>query len=78
MKPDMNWENYGSLWNIDHIIPISSFDLTNVDEQYNAFNWKNTWALYSNVNCSKKDNINEELINTHNAILNSYIKHMNG
>lgn len=24
-RDNMNWENYGKLWNIDHIMPVSSF-----------------------------------------------------
>ena len=24
--PEMNWQNYGSYWHIDHIIPISAFN----------------------------------------------------
>jgi hypothetical protein len=47
----MTWENYGKLgrgWEIDHIIPVSSFDMTD-DEQFRACwaltNLRPMWAL---------------------------------
>ena len=30
---EMNWDNYGSYWSIDHIIPVCKFDLTIEDEK---------------------------------------------
>lgn len=27
MTPEMNWDNYGKLWVIDHIVPIRMFDI---------------------------------------------------
>lgn len=34
-KDGMNFDNYGKIWNIDHIKPIKTFDLTD-PEQYKA------------------------------------------
>lgn len=47
----MSWTNYGNSreqWNIDHIEPISAFDLSDPEQQYKAFNFKNCqpmWAI---------------------------------
>jgi len=60
---NMNWDNYGKYWNIDHVKPISTFNLLDVDEAKKAFNWKNTWAIKSSENFSKKNTvINEHFI----------------
>ena len=45
-KDDMNWKNHGKLWEIDHIIPISHFDLTDIEQAKKAFNYKNLQPLY--------------------------------
>jgi hypothetical protein len=37
----MNLRNYGSIWQFDHVIPLSSFDLTNEEELKKAMNWMN-------------------------------------
>jgi len=34
---NMSWGNYGDYWQIDHVIPCNSFDLTDPDEQNNVF-----------------------------------------
>jgi len=52
-KSDMNWENHGELWEIDHIIPIASFDLSSETEQKKAFNFKNLQPLYKIENRKK-------------------------
>jgi hypothetical protein len=52
-KPDMSWNNHGKVWEIDHILPCDSFDLTKEEEQHKCFNYKNTQPLYKSENRSK-------------------------
>ncbi len=41
----MTWNNYGTYWEIDHIIPINTFDLSIKEHCIEAFNYKNTRPL---------------------------------
>jgi hypothetical protein len=52
---NMTWENYGTYWEIDHIQPISSFDLTQEKEVKKCFNYKNTIPLSINENRKKRN-----------------------
>lgn len=58
--PEMNWDNQGSFWHIDHIVPVSAFNYDN----YNQLDFKRCWALENlrplekTENIRKKDKIN--------------------
>ena len=53
----MNWDNQGSEWEIDHIMPLSSFDLTNPEELRRANHWSNFQPLSLADNRSKGNTI---------------------
>jgi len=51
----MNWENYGSYWHIDHIIPCTAWDLSIEEDNKYCWNFRNLRPLESSENQSKKD-----------------------
>ena len=50
-------ENYGSVWQIDHCLPIASFHLLEENDMKKCFNWVNLRPMYSTENNSKKAEI---------------------
>ena len=52
-SPGMNRKNYGKFWNIDHIVPCSSFNLENNEELLKCFNYLNTQPLTIKANLKK-------------------------
>jgi len=70
-------ENRGKEWHIDHVIPLSRFNLDDVDQQLLAFNWRNTMPLSVKENLSKNNRINIEQIQQHQQHLLEYHKKNN-
>ncbi|MEM4725965.1 MAG: hypothetical protein QXG63_03420 [Nitrososphaerales archaeon] len=56
-KPGMTWDNYGD-WHIDHVVPLSSFDLSKEDQLRTACNYKNLQPLWAQENISKGAKLN--------------------
>ena len=50
----MDWENKG-IWQVDHIRPLSSFDLTTEHDQRQAFHFSNLQPLWAIDNQRKSD-----------------------
>jgi len=53
--PEFKLEDHGKIWHIDHVIPVSHFDLDNESEQLIAFNWRNTVPLLARDNLAKNN-----------------------
>lgn len=70
----INFENHGTFWHIDHVIPISTFNFENEDEQLLAFNWRNTTPLSAKENSSKNNRLVSSQIEEHFKKLISYHK----
>jgi len=53
-REGMSWDNYGKYgWHIDHIIPCSMFDLTNLEQQKKCFHYSNLQPLWAVDNLKK-------------------------
>ena len=71
-KNSYTFENYGKEWHIDHVIPISKFDITNEEQQLLAFNWRNTMPLSVEENLKKNNKIIKSQIEQHYKNLLEY------
>ena len=65
-------DNRGKEWHIDHVIPLSKFNLENIDDQMIAFNWRNTMPLLAKDNLSKNNKIIISQIEEHLEKLKEY------
>lgn len=54
-KPEWNWDNYGSVWQIDHITPCKAFDLTDNEQAKRCFHYSNLRPLCRIENIRKGD-----------------------
>jgi hypothetical protein len=57
-QPGMSWNNWGNgfgKWNIDHIIPLAAFDLTDRQHVVLACHYFNLQPLWYEQNMSKQD-----------------------
>lgn len=61
-------------WHIDHVFPISSFDLSHKRQQKLAFNWSNTRSIIAKKNRVKCSKILTHDIEQQNNRLNKFIK----
>jgi hypothetical protein len=70
-------ENRGKEWHIDHVIPLSKFNLEDESDQSLAFNWRNTMPLSAKENLSKNNKILPLQIEQHYKKLEEYHKENN-
>ena len=62
----MTWENQGSYWHVDHVLPVSSFDFTNEKNNKICTYLKNLRPLEA-----------KEILSKHNKIdMVLYVKHI--
>ena len=63
----MSWDNYGE-WQIDHIVPCASFDLSDPNQQRICFNFRNLQPLWAKDNQRKQDKLPENYLEIINNI----------
>lgn len=61
----MTFENHGTFWHIDHVIPCSRFNLADPEHQRQCFHWANLKPMLARANLSKNGNVILEEIPYH-------------
>jgi hypothetical protein len=56
-KRGMTWENYGTHWHVDHIIPCAAFDHTKPEQVRQCWHFSNLAPLEAKKNLAKSDQI---------------------
>ena len=57
---NMTIENCGSVWQIDHCLPVASFNIMDEIDKKKCFNWVNLRPMYCNENNSRKTKIDHQ------------------
>ena len=73
LNNELTWENYAEYWHIDHVIPISFFDMEQRREHLICFNWMNLRPLEKSKNIAKFNNILMDDIEGHIENLERFI-----
>jgi hypothetical protein len=53
----MTWDNFGTYWHIDHILPVSKFDFNDENNLHICFHWTNLQPLIIEENLEKTNRI---------------------
>ena len=63
-QPDMNTDNFGVTWCVDHIVPLKLFNLNDPDDLALAWNHNNLLTMYCTHNFEKEHclHISKELL----------------
>ena len=62
-KPEMNWDNHGIIWEIDHIKPCVSFNLIDPEQQKQCFHYTNLQLLFKTNEVAKSFGYIDEIGN---------------
>jgi hypothetical protein len=57
--PEMSWDNWGKVWEVDHIIGCFNFDLTNQDELEKCFHYTNLRPLFKTTKIAESFGYND-------------------
>jgi hypothetical protein len=73
----MSFDNHGSHWHVDHVVPMAKFDLTKPEEQEKCCHWSNMQPLEAKKNIAKNDTADMDEIDKVLKLAKKFIKKNN-
>lgn len=70
---EMSFENYGSVWNVDHVIPCARFNLINSDDRHKCFHWSNLRPFKYIENLERNNTLTKKELDSHINIVMDHI-----
>jgi hypothetical protein len=71
-KPGMTFDNYGTYWHIDHVVPCYHFDLNDDNQLKKCFHWSNLQPLEATKNLQKKEKLDRDEVINHWLMINIF------
>lgn len=72
----MTKENFGSVWGLDHIVPVDLFDLDNEGELKLCYNFNNIMPMFNVDNRLKGASVHFSLAKLESMYTNEYIDNL--
>lgn len=69
---NLSWENYGTYWHYDHVVPCASYDLSKEEDIAECFHWSNFQPLNKQKNLQKGSKLLPEIIDNHKQIVSEF------
>lgn len=69
---NINWDNMGTYWHFDHVIPCNSFDFSKENDILECYHWKNIRPLEAIENISKGAKLDSIIIEKHKKLVDSF------
>lgn len=76
-EDDMSWESKGQIWELDHVIPVSKFNLELQEHKNVCFHWCNLKPIYKAENRRKSNKLVEKIIEEHQKFCLNYFENTN-
>ena len=70
----MTKENFGSVWSLDHIVPVHLFDFDDIDDLKLCYNFNNIMPMFLNDNRLKGASVHFSLVKLQTSYTNVYIE----
>ena len=68
-------DDVGPILQMDHVVPLSLYDIENEDELFKACNWTNIQLLTATENKSKRSKLDIEMYENHKLKVIYFIEH---